>query len=81
MQLEPRQQHSAVDRSAVYKQPAVLRAKRHRGDLEHAGERPEPRLLFLLRSRIAKQAERARERSGDVLRGSHGEAQSIEYDP
>src|SRR5438045_1669766 len=81
MQFESLQQRAAVDDGPVDEQRTIRCSNRDRRGFEHAGKRAKLRLLLLFRTGIAKQVERARERGGKVLRGSHGEAQSIEYDP
>ena len=81
VKLDPLQQGLGIYRRGVDEQLPVLRRDRHTLDLEHGNQRAELRLLALFRPRIAKQLERARDRRGEVLRGGHGEAESIEYAP
>ncbi len=81
MKLQPLQQCAGIHRRAIHQEASVLRRDRHTLGFEHGGQRSKPCLLFLFRSRIAKQVQSAREQRGDVLRGGHGEAESIEYPP
>src|SRR2546422_6633700 len=64
-------------RSTLFPYTTLFRSRDgHTLGFEHGGQRSKPRLLFLFRSRIAKQVQSAREQRGDVLRGGHGDRKS-----
>ncbi|HMC33238.1 MAG TPA: hypothetical protein VKH65_02470, partial [Myxococcales bacterium] len=60
-------QHRPID-----DQPAVLRRDRRGFRLDEHHQCAKPRLLFLLRARVAKQVERTRKEQREFLRAGHG---------
>ena len=62
-------------RRPIDDEATILRRNRRRFRLEQRRQRAKLRLLFLLRGRIAKQVQCAREEEREFLRTGHGDGQ------